>query len=152
MTKTITARFPIVAVFGLTGVLLAGCQSKPPAPSAPIYAVDLAGGAKSCTVPAVALADGKSTEAAMRVANDGGWCAITLPRPGRIPYAAGILQTRAQHGQVQIHTVGDNTRIDYTPDADFAGTDGFAVRLIPGNPVLTVNVTVTPANATVTPK
>jgi len=152
MTKTTTTRFPSAALCGLACLLLASCQTKPPAPSARIYAVDLAGGAKSCTVPAVELADGKSTAAAMRVVNDGGWCAITLPRPGRVPYAAGVLQTRALHGQVHIHTVGDNTRIDYTPDADFAGTDSFVVRLIPGNPVLTVNVTVTLANVTVTPK
>jgi len=153
MTKTTTARLPFVALLGLAGMLLAGCQSKPPAPSARIYAVDLAGAAKSCTVPAVELADGKSAEAAMRLSNDGGWCAIAVAQRGHAPYAAGVLQTRALHGQVFIHTVGDDTRIDYTPDAGFSGTDSFAVRLIPGNPVLTVNVTVTPgAHVTETPK
>jgi len=144
MTNTITTRFPFAALLSLACVLLTGCESKPPAPSARVYAADLVGGAKSCTVPAVELSEGKSATAAMNVANDGGWCAITLAQRGHVPYAAGVIQSRALHGQVHVHTVGDDTRIDYTPDADFTGTDSFAVRLIPGNPVLTVNVTVTP--------
>jgi hypothetical protein len=144
MTNTIATRFRFAAPLGLACALLAGCQSKPPAPSARIYAVDQAGGAKSCTAPSVDLGDGKSAEAAMSMANDGGWCAITLAQRGRAPYAAGVIQTRALHGQVYVHTVGDATRIDYTPDANFTGTDNFAVRLIPGNPVLSVNVAVTP--------
>jgi hypothetical protein len=146
MTNIFPARHrPLAPLFGLACVLLAGCQKQPLAPpSARVYAVDLAGGARSCTVPAVELTEGKSAAAAMSVANDGGWCAITLAQRGRQPYAAGLIQTRAQHGQVHIHTVGYDTRIDYTPDSGFNGTDAFAVRLIPGNPVLTVNVTVTP--------
>ena len=45
---------------------------------------------------------------------------------------------------VYIHPVGDDTRIDYTPDLGFSGIDSFVVRLLPGNPVLRVNVTVAP--------
>ena len=42
-----------------------------------------------------------------------------------------------------IHEVGDNTRIDYTPDRGFSGTDSFAVKLIPGDAKVIVAVTVT---------
>jgi hypothetical protein len=41
-----------------------------------------------------------------------------------------------------IHQVGDDTRIDYTPDRGFTGTDSFAVKLIPGNAVIRITVTV----------
>jgi len=96
----------------------------------------------------------------MAVVNDGGWCGILVSQnaaPSRSnkgawaalgatqakqPFAAGLLQTRAQHGRVYIHAVGDETRVDYTPDPGFTGNDQFAVRLIPGDPVLTVAVTV----------
>ena len=43
-----------------------------------------------------------------------------------------------------IHTVGNDTRIDYTPAARYAGADAFAVRLIPGDATIRVTVTVTP--------
>ena len=47
------------------------------------------------------------------------------------------------HGSVLIHEVGDNTRIDYTPDRGFTGTDSFAVQLIPGDAKVNVAVMVT---------
>jgi hypothetical protein len=40
--------------------------------------------------------------------------------------------------------VGDNTRIDYTPDAQYRGADSFAVRLIPGDATISGSVTVAP--------
>ncbi len=78
----------------------------------------------------------------MRVANDGGWCAISVQLDGR-PYAAGLLTEPPAHGKVFIHPVGDSTRIDYTPDPGFTGTDRFVVQLIPGYAVLRTTVTVT---------
>ena len=45
--------------------------------------------------------------------------------------------------QVYIHPVGNATRIDYTPDARFSGSDTFVVKLLPGSPVLRVSVAVT---------
>jgi hypothetical protein len=39
--------------------------------------------------------------------------------------------------------VGDETRIDYTPDRRFAGSDAFTVKLIPGDATIKVAVTVT---------
>ena len=77
----------------------------------------------------------------MRVGNDGGWCAISVQLEGR-PYAAGLLTRPPVHGSVFIHPVGGNTRIDYTPDLGFSGHDTFVVQLIPGNPVIRVDVMV----------
>jgi hypothetical protein len=85
---------------------------------------------------------GRTVEATMRVANDGGWCAISLQLDGQ-PYSAGLLTEPPARGKVYIHPVGNFTRIDYTPDAGFSGTDRFVVQLIPGNPVLRTTVTVT---------
>ncbi len=43
-----------------------------------------------------------------------------------------------------IHTVGNDTRIDYTPSPRYAGADAFSVRLLPGDATIRVNATVTP--------
>jgi hypothetical protein len=123
-----------------TAALVGGC-TPPPAPpvsTTRVYAVDLAGGAKLCTVtpPKPVLVAGKTTAVAMRVANDGGWCAVSVAQAGPHPYDAGLLTGRPAHGTVYIHSVGDDTRIDYTPDRGFAGTDGFTVSLVPDSPVL----------------
>jgi hypothetical protein len=80
----------------------------------------------------------------MTVGNDGGWCAITVTQPHGEPFDAGLLTQRPLHGKVLIHKVGDATRIDYTPDPNFTGTDSFAVSLIPGDPVIRAAVTVVP--------
>ena len=134
-----------VTLAGLGGiaVLLSGCDT-PRLARTPVYAVDINGGAKSCTVSPVELSAGKHVVATMAVGNDGGWCGVTVAQSGRKPFSAGLVQTRAKHGQLNIHTVGDDTRVDYIPDPGFTGVDNFAVRLLPGDPVLTVNVTVSP--------
>jgi hypothetical protein len=124
--------------------LLAGCAEPPPAgPAARIYAADMAGAAKTCVVPTVAPVAGQETPVAMKLGNDGGWCAITVRDGGR-PYAAGLLATNPVHGKVLIHTVGSNTRIDYTPDHGFAGADAFSAKLIPGDATIRAAVTVGP--------
>lgn len=125
--------------------VLAGCAEKPrpaPPPATPVFSADMVGGAKQCDAPHVTLAEGKTAEAAMRVGNDGGWCAIRVQLDGK-PYAAGLLNQPPEHGKVFIHPVGDDTRIDYTPELGFTGHDDFVVELIPGNPVIRVSVTVT---------
>jgi hypothetical protein len=134
--------------FLLTGVLLAGCSRNPEAPSSRmrVYAADLEGAAKSCDVPKVNPVAGSNSGASMKVANDGGWCGISVHQEGPMPYEAGLLTTRPGHGTVLIHEVGDETRIDYTPDRGFTGSDSFAVKLIPGNATVRVAVTVTAPN------
>ncbi len=78
----------------------------------------------------------------MQVSNEGGWCGITANRGGAA-FDSYLLDVRPVHGRVFAHRVGGNTRIDYTPDRGFVGTDQFAVRLIPGNGVIQGAVTVT---------
>jgi hypothetical protein len=131
----------------LIGAALQGSAEKPPAPPAQpharLFASDFQGGAKSCVVPKLKLEAGKEVTATMQVGNDGGWCGITVAQDGK-PYDAGLLTQAPGHGSVYIHPVGDDTRIDYTPDLGFNGIDSFVVRLLPGNPVMRVNVTVSP--------
>jgi hypothetical protein len=124
----------------VTASLLQGCAPQPTWNG--IYAIDAAGGAKTCVAPTVSPPDGQTVQAQLQVSNEGGWCGMTLNRGGA-PYASYLLVTAASHGRVFAHHVGTNTRIDYTPDAGFLGTDSFAVRLIPGNAVLQVAVSVT---------
>jgi hypothetical protein len=129
-------------VLAATGLALAACANKG-TPSGPrVFASDLAGGAKSCSAPAPALKDGGEAQSEMKVGNDGGWCGITVSKDGK-PYAAGLLTGMPAHGKVLIHTVGDDTRIDYTPDRGYAGPDQFTVTLLPGETALRVSVTVT---------
>jgi hypothetical protein len=129
-----------------TGLLLAGCDNGGGGPAGSklrVYAADVAGAAKVCDVPKVNPVAGAGFDAPMKVANDGGWCGIRMHQDGPKPYEAGLLTTRPNHGTVLIHEVGDDTRIDYTPDRRFAGSDAFAVKLIPGNVTVRVPVTVT---------
>ena len=107
-----------------------------------VFPSDLVGGARVCSAPAASPSDGQTVAAQMQVSNEGGWCGITASRSGS-PYASYLIAIRPSHGRVFAHRVGNTTRLDYTPDPGFAGTDTFAVRLIPGNAVIqgVVNVT-----------
>ncbi|MGA3398583.1 MAG: Ig-like domain-containing protein [Acetobacteraceae bacterium] len=132
----------------LVGAVLQGCAEKPPSPPpaqshARLFASDFEGGARNCDVPKLKLDAGKEFSASMQVGNDGGWCGITVTQGGK-PYDAGLLTQAPEHGSVYIHPVGDDTRIDYTPEPGFSGADSFVVKLLPGSPVLRVNVTVAP--------
>ncbi len=131
----------------LLALATAGCVEKPPAPAASnvkLYAFDFAGGARQCTAPAdVALTPGRETPVAITLGNDGGWCAFKVGQSGR-PFTAGLLATRPAHGKVYVHTVGNDTRVDYTPDARYAGSDAFSVQLLPGDLAIRVAVTVNP--------
>lgn len=152
MSRLVTpwGAFAVVA-----GVLaLQGCAPQQQAaapPAARVYAVDLQGGARLCTVPALSLATDKPAEATMVVGNDGGWCGISVSQPGPKPYDAGLVTQRPEHGRLNIHTVGNATRIDYTPDRGYAGPDAFAVQMVPGGAALKVAVTVQPTEPVATP-
>lgn len=112
-------------------------------PHARLFASDFQGGAKTCVVSNRKQDNGKEFSASMQVGNDGGWCGLDVAQDGK-PYDAGLLTQVAEHGSVYIHPVGDHTRIDYTPERSFRGSDSFVVRLLPGNPEIRVNVTVAP--------
>jgi len=128
----------------VVGLMLQACaQQGPSGPQARLFAADMTGAAKVCTAPPVTPVAGQTLDAAIKLGNDGGWCAITVNNNGR-PFDAGLLAVAAQHGKVLIHTVGNDTRIDYTPAPRYAGTDTFSARLIPGDAIIRVAVTVTP--------
>jgi hypothetical protein len=130
----------------LTGLLLAGCSAGHGVGQAGsklrVYAADMTGGAKVCTAPQIAPVAGKTTEAKMEMVNDGGWCGVLANQPGPKPFDAGLLTERPVHGSVTIHSVGDATRLDYTPDRRFNGSDHFTVKLLPGMALVHVEVTV----------
>ena len=126
-----------------TAVLLQACAQQPSGPPPRVFAADMTGAAKGCTAPPVTPLGGHTVDAAIKLGNDGGWCAITVNNNGR-PFDAGLLATAPAHGKVLIHTVGDDTRIDYTPTARYTGADAFSVRLMPGNAMIRVTATVTP--------
>jgi hypothetical protein len=123
-----------------SGLLLLGCVQQ--ATWSGIYAVDTAGGAKICVTETASPPDGMTAVAKMQVSDEGGWCGI-LANHGGQAYDSYLMVTRPTHGKIYAHHVGVNTRIDYTPDAGFVGSDTFAVRLIPGNAVVQGAVTVT---------
>ncbi len=123
-----------------TGFLAQGCAMQGGGNG--VFAIDMAGGARTCVAPAATPADGQAVVAQMQVSNEGGWCGILTARGGA-PYASYLLAGRPLHGRVFAHRVGNNTRIDYFPDRGYVGTDSFAVRLIPGQATIqgAVNVT-----------
>jgi hypothetical protein len=133
-----------IHVLAATALMLQACAERAPAPpSARVFAADMTGAAKACTVPPVTPAAGQTVDVAIKVGNDGGWCAITVNNNGR-PFDAGLIVTAPAHGKPVIHTVGNDTRIDYTPTPRFTGSDAFSVRLIPGDATIRATVTVTP--------
>jgi hypothetical protein len=125
---------------------LAACaqpQQQAGAPGTRIYATDLQGAARNCTVPPqVDLSSSRPAEVAMAVGNDGGWCGISVAQSGPKPFDAGLVTQRPAHGRVLVRKVGDRTRVDYFPNPAFGGTDAFAVRLLPGGATMQVAVTV----------
>lgn len=124
-----------------TAFLIQGCAPQQASWNG-IFAVDVAGGARTCVSPAASPPDGQTVAAQVQVSNEGGWCGVTVNRGG-VAYDSYLLIGRPSHGRVYVHRVGTNTRIDYTPDTGFTGTDKFSVRLIPGNAVVEEAVTVT---------
>lgn len=140
----------------LTGLLLAACSANPAAgPGGSrlrVFATDLTGGAKMCVAPKIVPVEGKTTELAMGMTNDGGWCGLLVGQGNAKPFDAGLLTGRPTHGIVTIHTVGDDTRVDYTPDRGFTGNDSFSVKLIPGSGIVHVTVAVTSMAATTAAK
>lgn len=152
MTETQRPSHPgAIRLLTWLALVVAGAQLQACAPPATsptgsrlrVFAADLAGAARTCEVPNITPAHGQTTEAAVKLVNDGGWCGLPAHQDGPKPFEAGLLMVRPEHGEVLIHEVGDDTRIDYTPDRGFAGTDTFAVKLIPGDATIRVTATVT---------
>ncbi len=125
-------------------LLLAGCANKQGASTQGLDQRN-EGIAKTCTPSVPELNASASASATITMTNDG-WCAVrTSERDGK-PYQLGPLKSRPEHGRVLIQPVNAETRIEYTPDPRFVGTDRFNVALrsrTPGTPDATVQVAVT---------
>jgi Bacterial Ig domain len=117
--------------FAATALLAQGCTRSAPTWNG-VFGVDLEGAAKTCTAPNVTPPDGLGVKVQVQMTNDGGWCGVSANRNGG-SFDSYLLVTRPAHGTVFAHHVGAYTRIDYTPDPGFAGTDSFAVHMIPGD-------------------
>jgi hypothetical protein len=139
-TRSVPSGIPW-ACLAATALLIQGCAPRAGVWNG-IFAVDVAGGARTCSAPTASPPDGQAVAAVVQVSNEGGWCGMTVTRGG-VAYDSYLLVNRPAHGKVYTHHVGTNTRIDYTPDTGFTGTDKFAVRLIPGNAVVEETVTIT---------
>lgn len=143
-------RLPVRSWVVLAGVgmVLAACAHKapPPAPQPPPPSTgegkyDLLGESSQCQPPHIInVPAGVAQNLTLTFGNDGGWCALRLSRNGK-PFDAGLLPVLPKNGVVFIHKVAGFTRIDYTPNAGFFGTDAFTVKLLPG--YLPVHVAVT---------
>jgi hypothetical protein len=135
---------PLWLVLVVIEALLQACTPAGPSGSRlRVFAADLTGAAKICEVPNPAPTPGQTVEASLKMVNDGGWCGLPAHQEGPKPFEAGLLTVRPNHGSVLIHAVGDETRIDYTPERGFVGTDAFTVKLIPGDATIQVSAAVT---------
>jgi hypothetical protein len=122
-----------------TALLTQGCVQQTAGPG--IFTIDTQGGAKTCVASNAAPPDGQAVLAQMQVSDEGGWCGILANHNGAA-FDSYLMEIRPSHGTIYAHHVGNNTRIDYTPETGFVGTDRFSVRLIPGNAVIESAVTV----------
>jgi hypothetical protein len=140
----------MISAATLVALAVQGCSKPPPPPVASttrVYAHDLEGKAALCTAPPSALAPVAGKDNVVAITTGGnGWCGIPV-RTDAGPYSAGLLIDPAHNGKVIVHTVGDDTRIDYVAKPGVVVADSFAVRLIPGDAVMRVTVN-PPAGAT----
>ena len=136
------ARVAPWVVLASAATLLIGCAQQGPTGSRErVFAADLVGMARKCVAEAPTINDGQAAQMTMTLANDGGWCGVFLSRSGR-PYDSALMATRPNRGKIVVNRVGDRTRIAYTPNQGFVGSDSFSVKLIPGDAEVKVTVTV----------
>ena len=136
---TIRRHTTLILALASVGALLQACAPRPSGPAVRRYASDFKGVAKTCDAPKVSPALGKTVEATMKVGSDGGWCGLLVNNGGRA-FDTQLLTARPEHGKVFVHGVGNDTRIDYTPDAGFVGADSFTVQLLPGEDSVHITV------------
>ena len=125
----------------LAALALAACAQKQAAPLGarnPTYSADLTGKAPNCTAPEVQITQGQDATGTIATGG-GGWCGIAVTLGGNALTAA-LLAQAPRSGHVYVHTVGDVTRVDYTPAAGAVGADSFAVKFIPGGETMRVTV------------
>ena len=137
----------LLSLVGCNGLL--GAKTSAPAEAT---APDLSneGIARVCTASAVDMAHGPVATATLAMSNEGGWCAVRVSQPEHTAFATGLVRVRPEHGRLDIEKSGNQTRIQYFPDAGFVGSDTFTTALRPTKPgaadqMLKVSVTVSRA-------
>ena len=91
-----TKKLGALGALALTAMLVQACdQPATTVSSTRLYAIDQAGGAKTCNSPSAQPAGGQTTDVAMTVTNDGGWCGLSVTQSGK-PYSASVLTARAR--------------------------------------------------------
>jgi hypothetical protein len=108
---------------------LQGCASKPPPPPAPTEDFNV-GIAKTCTFTPVQPAAGSNVSSSITMTNDG-WCAVRTTEADRQPFLLGLVGVRPTHGTMLIQKLGGETRLEYTPNPGYTGTDSFTASLRP---------------------
>ena len=113
----------LIATLAAT-IALTSCAKTPP----PAQTVDLQneGLAKTCTPSAVDLA--AAAPATIAMTNDG-WCSVVTAEKDSRPFKFGLVKTRPAHGRVYIQPVNGQTRVEYTANAGYVGSDSFMVAL-----------------------
>lgn len=113
----------------VTAVAVTGCaatQVQAPSPKEDLNV----GIAKTCTPTSVDLSAANATSATITMTNDG-WCALRLKQKDGQPYLLGLVKSNPTHGRILIQKIGGETRIEYTADDRYVGTDKFTVALRP---------------------
>ncbi len=60
---------------------------------------------------------------------DDGWCGVFAVEKDGKPFSLGLVRARPTNGRVFIQKVANSTRVEYTPNTGFTGTDSFTVAL-----------------------
>ena len=108
-------------------VALQGCG--PQNPSAQVYGEDVDGIAKTCEPSTVDFAKTPTANATISMTNDG-WCAVRAVEADGTPFKLALVRTRPDHGRVLIQPVSGKTRVEYTPNPGYVGSDQFTVALV----------------------
>ena len=101
-----------------------GCAAPPM--TAAVSPTDPMTDGRSTTCAATPVADGAG---AITMSNDG-WCSVALS-DGGAPFTLGRVTARPANGRIVVQSVGRDTRVEYTPNDRFTGTDRFTVALRP---------------------
>lgn len=107
-------------------------------------AEDTTGIAKTCTASTPTTTSPATATIAMT--NDG-WCGVHIADRNE-PFQYGLVKSRPEHGYVVVKKVGAQTRVEYTADNRYVGSDKFTVALrsrTASEPDTTLQVTVSVA-------
>ncbi len=84
--------------------------------------------AKTCTPTNPDMTKPGPYTGSIAMTNDG-WCGVFAVEKDGKPFSLGLLRTRPANGRVFIQKVANATRVEYTPNTGFTGTDSFTVAL-----------------------